>query len=125
MPTLEPTKHKDQFPHANSEKIRLFLAAMADKYNERVRTMILRTYEDHDLLSYYHAIRQQHAIDRQLGKKSIGRRYISFPNGYVFDFVDTVMRAKYGEDWLSNDKTFFKACRKEDLIKPWLLVSKV
>ena len=109
----------DQFHVVNDEKLRLTLMGMADKYDEQVRDIIKKTYDDLKLNSLYRAMRASGVFDHG-GKSRVHREIVRFPNGYVFDFVDTVMSALYGNNWLSDVRAL-----KHELVRPWHVVRKI
>ncbi len=109
----------DQFHVVNDQKLRLTLMGMADKYDEQIRDIIKKTYDDIQLNSLYRAMRASGIFDHG-GKSKVHREIVRFPNGYVFDFVDTVLTALYGRDWMSNIRAL-----KHELVKPWHVVRKI
>jgi len=109
----------DQFHVVNDEKLRLTLLGMADKYDEQVRDIIKKTYDDPQLNSLYRAMRASGIFDHG-GKSKVHREIIRFPNAYVYDFVDTVMTALYGKEWMSDIRAL-----KHELVKVWWIVRKI
>lgn len=109
----------DQFHVVNDEKLRLTLMGMADKYDEQVRDIIKKTYDDPQLNSLYRAMRRSGVFDKG-GKSKVHREIVRFPNGYVFDFVDTVLSALYGKDWLKDIRAL-----KHELVRPWHTVRRI
>ena len=126
MPRLNPKlKEKvkgekinlDDFPYVDDLKVRTTLIGMADKYDAHARAMILKTYNDPILASTYKGIRDS-GIYQHGGKGGARhRKIVEFPNFYVYEFVDTVMKAIYGYDWLKNNKAL-----RHELVKPWHVV---
>ena len=109
----------DQFHVVNDEKLRLTLMGMADKYDERVRDIIKKTYDDQKLNSLYRAMRASGVFDHG-GKSKVHRELVRFPNGYVYDFVDTVISSLYGKDWMTD-----VGALKHELVRPWHVVRKI
>lgn len=110
---------QEQFRAVNDERLRLALVLLADRLNERTREIIHRTYQDNEIAAIYRGIRASQAF--QKGSKSkVHRKIIEFPNTYVYEFCDTLMREKYGPKWLSNPKAL-----REELIKPWHVVERL
>lgn len=112
-----PIQH--QFTAVNDERLRTTLIFMADRLNERVREIIYRTYNDPEIMAIYRGIRASQVFEKG-GKSKVWRKTIEFPNTYVYEFVDTVMREKYGPKWLDN-----KTALKEELVRPWWVVEKL
>lgn len=110
---------EEQFVAVDDLKLRLKLVEMSDRYSDRIRILIYRTYQDDELAMIYRSIRNSGIYDKG-SKSKAQRKIIEFPNGYVDDFVSTVMTEKYGPDWLSNRKALH-----EDLVRPWWVVSKI
>jgi len=98
------------------DKFKLSLNVMADKLNEKTRDKILLTYNDRKLLQSYETIRQS-GIYQKGSKSKVHRKIVEFPNPEVFGFVDDILKAIYGEDWLHNNKAL-----RHDLVKPWHVV---
>lgn len=107
----------DQFPAVSDLKLQITLAALADKYDEQIRLIIYRTYQDNELAAIYRGIRASGDFQKG-GKSKVHRKIIEFPNAYVFDFCDAVLSALYGPDWLKNRKAL-----RHELIRPWLVVN--
>lgn len=112
-------KRADQFHVVNDEKLRMSLIGLADKYDEKVRDIIKKTYDDQQLASLYRGMRASGVFDKG-GKSKVHREIARFPNGYVFDFVDTVLTALYGKDWMSDVRAL-----KHELVKPWWIISRL
>lgn len=113
------SKPQEQYVAVNDLKLQMTLSVLADRYNEAIRSLIYKTYQDDELHSIYKAIRNS-GIYQKGGKSKVYRNVIEFPNGYVFDFCDTVMTEMYGEDWLNNP-----AALRHELVRPWHVVSKL
>lgn len=109
----------DQYMLIDDMKVRMTVAAMSDKYSEAIRTLILRCYNDTQLLLIYKRMRDSGDYDKGSKDKSY-RKLIEFPNAYVYDFVDTVLKELYGKQWLKDSRAL-----KHDLVKPWLVVGKL
>lgn len=122
MPKLRVTKQsqkelKYQFGAVDDDKLRLTLSLMADKYSEGVRQLIYSTYTDPELNAIYRNIRNTGMF--QKGAKDKSRRLIvKYPNGYVFDFINTVMSSIYDNNWMKKRKAL-----RHELIRPWHVVS--
>lgn len=115
-----PLAPQEQFPGGVDDlKLRSSLVAMADRIDEQTRLLIYQTYTDPELNAIYRGMRNASVFER--GSKSrVRRKLIEFPNGYVYRFVDDVLSALYGSDWLQN-----KRALKHDLVRPWLVVDKL
>jgi hypothetical protein len=109
----------DQFRVVDDFKLRLSVMGLADKYDEQVRDLIVKTYEDPKLHSIYHGWRMS-GMFQHGGKSKVHREVVRFPNGYIYDFCDTVLTAIYGPDWLSNPKAL-----KHELVRPWHIVNRL
>jgi hypothetical protein len=107
---------KYQFGTVDDVKLRMTLAGLANKYSEEIREMVYRAYQDDQLASIY---RRWRASGFQKGSKNGAhhREIVRFPNGYIFDFVDTVLTALYGPKWMQNTKAM-----KHELVRPWHIV---
>lgn len=108
---------KEQFRVVDDEKLQLSLAGMADKYSERIRNMIYRAYNDPELAAIYRNWRNLYYFDKG-GKNR--KEIFRFPNGHIFDFVDTVLTVIYGPDWLDNKKAW-----NHELVRPWWIREKI
>lgn len=100
---------------------RASLQIMVDKLDERAKKYLLYCYSDPELLGIYEAMRQQAAIDNRLSKTPAQRKIISFPNQIIFKFLDDLFSPRYGKNWLMDQNTLLKICRREELIKPWIV----
>lgn len=112
-------KPQEQFAAVNDLKLQMTLSALANKFNERVRMIIYKTYQDDQVASIYRQIRNS-GIYQHGSASKVHRKIIEFPNQYVYDFVDTVMSSMYGDEWMSNDTAL-----KHDLVRPWHVVEKL
>jgi len=101
-------------------KIRKTLILMTDKYNEAARKIIRDSYNNSKLLKKYERIRASGLFQRGGGGPARHRKVAEFPNGQVFDFVDTVLSKKYGPNWLQDNRAM-----KHELVRPWLVVEKI
>lgn len=124
MPVIRDAKRKilhakDQFRVVDDEKLRLTLLGLADRYSERIRTMIYRAYNDDQLASIYRGWRNTGMFEKG-GKSKIHKEIIRFPNAHVYDFVDTIMTAIYGPKWMQNKKAL-----KHELVRPWYIVNRI
>lgn len=119
--TLQANKLKpqEQFAAVNDLKLQMTLSALADRFNEKVRMIIYKTYQDDKVASIYRQIRNS-GIYQHGSASKVHRKIIEFPNQYVYDFVDTVMSAMYGDEWMSNDTAL-----RHDLVRPWHVVEKL
>jgi hypothetical protein len=102
---------KEQFGSVDDMKLKMTLIGLADRYSYQVREMIRRAYEDPELILLYRGWRNLYAFDK--GGK-VHKEIIRFPNGHVYDFVNTVLTALYGSDWMQNKKAL-----KHELVRPW------
>lgn len=107
-----------QFQVFDDEKLRMSLVALADTFSEKVRRIIYRTYTDQKIQSIYAGLRNSGDFDAG-GKSKVHREIVRFPNGYVYDFCDTVLTQLYGPDWLQNHRAL-----KHDLVRPWWIITK-
>lgn len=110
---------QEQFAAVNDLKLQMTLSALADRFNEKVRMIIYKTYQDDKVASIYRQIRNT-GIYQHGSASKVHRKIIEFPNQYVYDFVDTVMSAMYGDEWMSNDTAL-----KHDLVRPWWVVERL
>lgn len=108
---------KEQFGVVDDEKLKMTIVAMADKYTQGIRELVYRAYNDPYLASIYHGWRLSKQFDHG-GKSKIHKEIVRFPNGHVFDFVDTVLTAIYGPEWMKNNKAL-----RHELVRPWWIVN--
>lgn len=108
-----------EFAGPNKAKLQMTLVALADKYDENIRRLIERTYESMELASLYNRMRASGVYDRGHGEAK-HRKILEVPNIYVMQFLDTVMGALYGPDWLKDNRAL-----NHELVKPWWVVSKL
>jgi hypothetical protein len=104
-----------------SEQIRRILNRTADIYDEMTRVLIQATYDDPEINNIYESIRTSNSLHNNYTKSKVHREIIRFPNGYVADFIMAYLTPKYGENWIRNKKQVLKACKNEELLKPWVL----
>jgi len=105
-----------QFWAVDDLKLRMTVTAMADKYSEQVRELIYRTYQDDKLASIYRQIRSS-GIYKEGGKSKVYQKIVEFPNGWVYDFCDAIMKELYGPEWMKSPKAL-----KHELIRPWRVI---
>jgi len=103
----------------NDEKLKTSLITLASKYNDQIRAYIYSVYNDIELMKTYKAIRDSSVFEHG-GETKVHRKLVEFPNGFVFDFVDTVLSSIYGADWLQNKKAL-----RHELVKPWWVVKRL
>ena len=108
---------REQFAIVDDLKLQMTLVGLADKYSQNVRELIYKAYNDPELTSIYRGWRNLYSGDKG-GKYRI--EFIRFPNGHVFDFVNTVLSAIYGPDWLQNKKAL-----KHELVRHWWIRNKI
>lgn len=119
MPSVfeDKTPHEIQFTLQTEPELRNQLSIYSDALDDRVRNIIIRSYNDPKLHSHYGAMR---ASGIHLAKNSKAKNgahlLVRFPNPYVFAFVETCMKYRYGPDWLQNKKVY-----KEPLVEPWMI----
>lgn len=113
------TPREEQFLGVSDMKLRMTLITMADRFDEQVRDHIYAIYRNPVIAQEYRSIINS-GIYEKGGKSKVHKKIIEFPDGYVYDFVDTTMRALYGSDWLKNPKAL-----KHELVKPWWVVAKI
>lgn len=109
-----------QFSVFSDKKLRMALSGLADKYDEKIRQIIYKTYNDPIIGSTYRGIRSLGTYESGSKTGARHRKILTFPNHYVYDFVDTVMNAIYGPDWLNNNTAL-----KHELVRPWWVVNKL
>lgn len=112
-------KAKEDYAIVDDTKVRMTLIALADKYDERIREIIKRTYEDNELAALYRGIRTSE-IYQKGSKSKVHRKIVEFPNGFVFDFCDTVLSSLYGNEWLKDHRAL-----RHELVRPWWVVNKL
>lgn len=115
----KPVKPSEQFVAVNDEKLRMSLIAISDKIDNKAREIIYRTYNDPEIAAIYRGIRNL-GLYQHGGKTKVHRKIIEFPNMYVDMFVDTVLTAIYGKDWLKNRKAL-----RHELVRPWWVVNRL
>lgn len=108
---------EEQFCAVNDLRLQMTLTAISDKYTDKVRALIYKTYQDDYLASVYRQIRSTGAYESG-SKSKVRRKIIEFPNTYVYDFVDTVLSSMYGADWMDNNNAL-----RHDLVRPWWVVN--
>lgn len=92
-----------------------------DKNLALMTKVVMRVYADADLQRDYKALRDVYDIDDWKGKSS-QREIIRYPHPYVAKFIDAEMTKKYGPLWSQDKSEFRRICKKENLIRPWLIV---
>ncbi|RMD73094.1 MAG: hypothetical protein D6822_00160 [Cyanobacteria bacterium J149] len=97
------------------------LLKIGKKYDIAYKNYLLKVYGDRELHSLYNAMREQAKLEDKLSKPKDKWLVVKFPSQTVFKFLDDLFRPKYGDNWLHDKKTFVKVCKKEELIKPWLI----
>lgn len=107
----------DDFPVVNDERLQISLGLLADQWNDHIRGMIYRTYNDDEILGIYRAMRES-GIYQHGGKSKVRREVVRFPNGYVYEFCRAVFEPEYGEKWITK-----RAVLQNELIRPWLLIT--
>lgn len=112
-------KPQEQFAAVNDLKLQMTLSALADRFNQKVRMIIYKTYQDDQVASIYRQIRNS-GIYQHGSASKVHRKIIEFPNQYVYDFVDTVMSTMYGDEWMENDRAL-----KHELVRPWWVVERL
>jgi hypothetical protein len=115
----KPVHQADQFHAVNDARLRMTVTALADRYSSSIRQLIYSTYQDNEIAAIYRAIRASGAYQHG-GKTKVRRKVIEFPNVYVADFCDTVLKLLYGPDWLTNRRAL-----RHELILPWHVVEKL
>jgi len=101
------------------KKIRASFMIMLDKFNETERDRVLKTYQNKKLLKTYEDIRNSGKYEKS-GGKAHHRKIVEFPNPSVFEFCNKIMTARFGVDWLYDNRAL-----KDELVKPWWLVKKL
>lgn len=113
-------KKEEQFIEVTDDtKLRASLVALADRYTEQIRDVIFLTYKNQELLKHYQEIRRSGAHDEG-SKSKVWKKVLMYPNPYVADFVNDVMTALKGADWMDNKKNF-----NHELVRPWMVVDKI
>jgi len=108
--------------YATVPKIQKSLNVLADVYNEKIRNFIISCYIDPRLNDLYYMKRKmyddmQHTSGKLNYGKAHRRKILEFPNGHVAGFVDRVMSAQYGPEWIKNKKLY-----THEVVRPWLTV---
>ncbi len=119
MPSVfqDKTLKETQFLLQGEKKLREQLTIYSDALDENVRQIIIRTYADQKLHSYYNGLRNMDVFSSEESKAKNGAHLaVRFPNHYVYAFVETLMTYKYGTQWLQNMKVY-----KEPLVIPWMI----
>lgn len=109
-----------QFSIFDDNKLRMALISLSDKYDEKVRQIIYRSYNDPVIDSLYRQIRASGVYERGNNNTAFRRKIVEFPNKYVYDFCDAVMGSLYGSDWLNNNEAL-----KHELVRHWWVVNKL
>ena len=107
------------FPKVDDLKVRESLILMTDKFNAGIRKFILACYQSDKLAGIWQEVRNSGVYDHG-GKSKTYRKMVEFPNAYVFEFVNEVLTAQYGKDWLYDNKAL-----QHELVRPWHVVSKL
>ena len=94
---------------------------IGNKYANWTRDYLLNVYSDPQLHSLYRRMRDTNKLDDKLSKPKVHRLKAKFPSMIVLKFLDDLFAPKYGDDWLEDKDKFNKVCKKEELIKPWLV----
>jgi hypothetical protein len=106
-------------PSAVESRIKASFAVMLDVFNEKQREHILLMYKSKPLLDAYVNIRNSGKYEKGGGKAN-HRKIVEFPDPTVFEFVNKVMKARFGTDWLYDNKAL-----ADELVKPWWVVKKI
>lgn len=106
-------------PSAVETKLKKSFAVMLDVFNEKQRIHILSVYNNTTLLEAYKNIRDSGKYEKAGGKAS-HRKIVEFPDPVVFEFVNRIMVARFGKDWLYNNIAL-----QDELVKPWWVVKKI
>ena len=105
-----------QFLLETDPELRRQLIIYADGLDEKARLIIERTYADQDLRSYFNGLRNSGICAAKNSKAKNGAHLlVRYPNPEVFVFIETLMKVKYGADWLQDKRVY-----KEPLVKPWM-----
>lgn len=108
--------YMEQFTVTDDTKLRMTLAAIADKWDEATRQYLWKCYNDPKLMILYAQIRDSGVNVQGVGEAR-RREVIKFPNRIVYDFVDTVLTNLYGPDWMQNNKAL-----QHELVRPWFVI---
>lgn len=111
--------NKEQFQAVDDQKLRMTLIAISDKLSEQARQIVYATYNNNELSLMYRNIRRS-GMYAKGSLDGASKKIIEFPNGYVLDFINTVMTEMYGPNWMDNNKAL-----RHDLIRPWWVVEKI
>ncbi len=93
-----------------------------DKNLKYMTEFVWRCYSDVDLLRNYEGLRKAYSVEDNKKSKSAAREVLRPPHPIVYSFIDAEMTKKYGPLWAQDKQTFIKACKKEELLHPWLVV---
>lgn len=111
----DKTPHQVQFDTIQDEKMRKQLSIYADGLDEKVRKIIIDTYNDKEIRKTFDGMRNSDIYTYKNSKaQSHAFLKLRFPNGYVFAFVETLMTFKYGTEWLQKEEIM-----TEPLVQPW------
>lgn len=110
-------KIEEQYTTLNDRKLRMSLTLMADRYSQKVQEFIYKCYNDSELLRTYKAIRNSGIYNKG---SQVRRKIVEYPNGYVYDFIKTIMVPMYGPDWWKNNRAL-----NHELVKPWWVVDRL
>lgn len=102
-------------------KIAQSFNSIVDRHAEYHRRLIWSFYTNRDVLENYEALRQAYQIEDWKSGSAMRELYRP-PHRAVHRFIDHEMTKKYGSDWIKDKATFRKVCKKEELIRPWLIV---
>jgi hypothetical protein len=116
---------EEQFPLVNDLELKKHLIRMSDFFDNKIKGFVYSCYTDPELLGTYKAIRDRNYIESKLKQKSSsGREVVRYPNQYVYDFINTVIGNKYGENWRADKSKYLKIVKSEELFWPWLVVER-
>lgn len=107
-------------PVVDNEKIRLSLVALADKIDEASRNHIMWMYNNREVLNGYAKVRASGVYEQGAKKGAHHRKIVEFPDPVVFEFVNAVLGALYGPDWLYDNRAL-----QHELVRPWHVVKNV
>ena len=107
------------------DKLRMSMEAISGIVNEKARKLIEHAYLDIKLHKIYHDIRENEIYDKSHGKAH-HREVLRYPNGYVADFVNTVLEGQYGPHWDDRKRNpKYRKAMSHELVLPWRLSKKL
>jgi len=117
---ITPKDLATRFQKVDDLKVRQSLIMMTDRFDDNARKFIQMCYQSDKLARIWQETRNSGVYEKGSAGEAGHRTIVEFPNAYVFDFVDEVLKGQYGVDWLYNNRAL-----KHELVRQWWVVNKI